>query len=142
MQELLRIMNRTILLWSLITVAFLAATDCALAARIYNNTAVTVWISGRVNPLDVGSGKRSESLEWKGTHFITVGYQDEKRVHHELCRLGKAIGNDLVGGNYLLINQSGRRVNCSLCDSNHNALYRDSGQFPVSVPNKTSSQGC
>jgi hypothetical protein len=136
-------MKRTILGWSLTAIAFLASAQLAYAARIYNNTAATVWISGGLGGIDLGPGKRSDSLDWKATHFITVGYQDQNRVHYELCRVGKIAGNDLVGGNYLLINQSGRTVSCSLCDSNHRTLSSASGQFPASVPNKNSgAQGC
>jgi hypothetical protein len=136
-------MKRTILAWSLTAIAFLASAQLAYAARIYNYTAATVWISGGLGGIDLGPGKKSDSIEWKGTHFITVGYQDPNRVHYELCRVGKIVGNDLVGGNYLLIHQNGRTVNCTLCDSDRRTISSGSGQFPASVPNKNSgSQGC
>jgi hypothetical protein len=136
-------MKRTLIAWSVTAAAFIACVQCAYAARVYNETAVTINVSGGSGSgVNLEPGKRSDSIDWKTTQRIWVSWVNPS-PQKEMCAVGRHFGSDLVGGNYLVVSQAVRNVTCTLCDSNHQVLSRSSGTLPDRAPAKQSNrQGC
>lgn len=87
------------------------------AARIYNTTNSEVAVQGGgifSNHTDIPARQRSSSLDWEGVNDVTVFKGSRK-----LCSLDFGAHNQIVGGNYMVIQPSG---NCFVCDSNHKPI--------------------
>ena len=95
----------------------LATLSPCYAARIYNNTKAMVAVRGGGildAHVDIPAKQRSGSLDWQGVNNVDVFRSSKK-----LCSLNFGSHNQIVGGNYMKIEQSG---NCFVCDVNHHAI--------------------
>jgi hypothetical protein len=106
----------------------------ASAARIYNflEQYVIVKIVGGFglvpSDLTLQPGTRSDSLSWSNVTAIKVQYQNR-----DVCYFNWWIHAEIQGGNYLVISQAGRDVNCNLCNASHELVQRSSGRLPEDV---------
>ncbi len=93
----------------------LATVSPCYAARIYNNTGTTVVVGSSGTSVSIAPGQRSESLSWN-VNNVSVRRQDN---NGEICSLDFGLKNQIKGGNYMVIEQSG---NCFICDSNRKPI--------------------
>jgi hypothetical protein len=109
--------KRILKVMTITPVLCLATLSPCYAARIYNftNKMVGVRGGGGLSPhTDIPANKRSGSLEWTGTTKVDVF-----RGSNKWCSLDFGAHNQIVGGNYMIIEQS---KNCFVCDSNRHAI--------------------
>ncbi len=114
----------------------------AYAARIYNFTNTKLTVQGGTHSVTLSPGARSASLEWTNSTDVHVpGPNVDGRESVDLCG-HSGVHELIVGGNYLVISQSGRDLRCTLCNASHQAIFddRESGAMPDAY--ESSHQGC
>jgi hypothetical protein len=91
----------------------------------------------------VDPGKHSESLNWPTIGLIAT-YRPPHEVHDYTACEFQRWQNEMVGGNYLVISQSGQQVQCTLCDADHRELARRGpNTLHAKIPKKQGGfQGC
>lgn len=113
--------KRILKVMTIMLVICLAIISPCYAARIYNNTDTFLTVKGNRGfggPGDPSAGirakERSDSLNWQIVTDVTAFKGDST-----FCKLNFGAHNQIVGGNYMIIEQS---ANCFVCDSNHKPI--------------------
>jgi hypothetical protein len=128
----------------------LTGAQPAAAARIYNFTVKEIhvagfnassFLGGSIYKVSLAPGTRSDSLNWSLATsidvYVSVLAFDSRGVafyeSRRLCYFNWWIDAKLQGGNYLVVSQSGRDVNCNLCNDSGQLIERSSGRLPEDV---------
>ncbi len=136
-------MKRWAVASTLVGTIALVSVQPALAARVYNYTNVTMNVEAGGYKTTLEPGKRSESLNWP-TMGVNVWYTFPRSLQsHKACEFQRW-QHEIVGGNYLVISQSGQGVQCVMCDADHRELAkRGPSALDSQVPKKSGPfEGC
>lgn len=139
---MLKDLSRVAMAGVFIAAGSLVGITPAYAARIYNFTNTKLTVQGGTHSVTLSPGQRSASLEWTNSTDVYVpGANVDGRGSAQLCG-HSGVHELIVGGNYLVVSQSGHELRCTLCNASHSIIFDDRESNAMPDAYTSSHQGC